>query len=63
MLTLSGCDVILGVQWLKILGPILWNFSQFFMTFMLKGSNYTLKGLTPTALSLVGGKEFGHVTN
>ena len=25
---LGGCDVILGTQWLRTLGPILWNFVE-----------------------------------
>ena len=25
---LGGCDVILGTQWLRTLGPILWDFVE-----------------------------------
>ncbi|KAL6322911.1 hypothetical protein AAG906_021816 [Vitis piasezkii] len=28
ILTLGGCDIVLGVQWLQTLGPILWDFSR-----------------------------------
>ncbi|KAA8534845.1 hypothetical protein F0562_029939 [Nyssa sinensis] len=59
VLTLGGCDVVLGVQWLKTLGPILWDFSRLSMAFTFNGSNITLQGLNPTAMSLMEGEEFG----
>jgi len=33
ILPLAGCDIVLGIQWLRILGPILWDFQQFTMKF------------------------------
>ena len=30
-LTLGGCDVVLGTQWLCTLGPILWDFAELWM--------------------------------
>ncbi|WRX29351.1 Reverse transcriptase domain - like 10 [Theobroma cacao] len=38
-----GCDVVLGVQWLRTLGPILWDFSILTMHFKLKGKDVNLK--------------------
>jgi hypothetical protein len=32
-LPLAGFDIVLGVQWLRSLGPILWNFSALSMEF------------------------------
>ena len=32
-LPLGGCDVVLGVQWLRTLGPILWDFEKLTMKF------------------------------
>ena len=26
ILPLAGCDIVLGIQWLRTLGPILWDF-------------------------------------
>lgn len=30
---LSGCEVVLGVQWFQTLGPILWDFDKLNMQF------------------------------
>lgn len=32
-ITHCGCDVVLRVQWLKIMGPILWDFDKLYMQF------------------------------
>lgn len=36
MLPLPGYNVVLGIQWLAILGPILWDFATFTMSFWHK---------------------------
>lgn len=33
LLTLGGCDMVLGVDWLSTLGPILWDFIKLTMKF------------------------------
>lgn len=30
---LGSCEVVLGVQWLRTLGPILWDFDKLYMQF------------------------------
>ncbi|KAF5459088.1 hypothetical protein F2P56_023075 [Juglans regia] len=45
LLELAGCDIFLGVQWLEILGPIMWDFSKLLMSFMWKGKTIEFKGL------------------
>lgn len=35
VLTLGGCEVVLGVDWPSSLGSILWNFSDLTMQFLL----------------------------
>ncbi|XP_021596642.1 uncharacterized protein LOC110603250 [Manihot esculenta] len=37
ILPLEGYDVVLGTQWLRTLGPIIWDFSDLLMTFNLDG--------------------------
>lgn len=39
---LAGCDLILGMQWLRTLGPITWDCSELTMEFTMNGerSNY-----------------------
>jgi hypothetical protein len=44
-LHLAGCDVVLGIQWLRILGPILWNFDDLTMEFQWGTRRCRLKGL------------------
>lgn len=41
----ASCDVVLGIQWLCILGPILWNFVSLTMEFAHDSGKYLLKGL------------------
>jgi hypothetical protein len=45
LLNLSGYDAVLGAQWLRTLGPILWDFSKLYMSFQWQGQEVTLKGL------------------
>ncbi|XP_042401280.1 uncharacterized protein LOC121991335 [Zingiber officinale] len=41
---LDGCDVVLGAQWLKTLGDIIWNFSQLTMRFQDQGKEVCIRG-------------------
>ena len=52
-LTLGGCDVVLGAQWLRTLGPMLWDFAEIWMQFSPDGNKHTLKGLQPRSLSII----------
>jgi hypothetical protein len=40
----EGFDVILGVQWLKSLGPIVWDFAALTMAFLRQGCSLRLQG-------------------
>ena len=50
---LGGCDVILGTQRLRTLGPILWDFAELWVHFSVNGKKHTLKGLQPGSLSII----------
>jgi len=45
ILPLAGCDVVLGIQWLRTLGPIMWDFSKLQMVFQHEGKECVLLGL------------------
>ncbi|XP_021596651.1 uncharacterized protein LOC110603257 [Manihot esculenta] len=44
ILPLEGYDVVLGTQWLRTLGTIIWDFSDLLMTFNLDGKQVILQG-------------------
>lgn len=45
LIDLQGYDAILGAQWLKTLGPILWNFASLHMSFTWQGRKVSLTGI------------------
>ena len=42
---MGGCDVVLGVDWLRSLGAIQWNFADLSMGFWVEGKKLLLQGL------------------
>jgi hypothetical protein len=56
LLPLGGCDVVLGVDWLRFLGPVLWDFGSLTMKFPYQNREVTLQGLSP-ALDLLDARE------
>nr|XP_028964667.1 uncharacterized protein LOC108169704 [Malus domestica] len=47
VLQLGGCDVVLGAQWLRTLGPILWDFDKLKMEFTLGKKHYCISSSPP----------------
>jgi hypothetical protein len=45
ILPLAGCDVVLGIHWLRMLGPILWDFVTLSMEFEYANHKCVLRGL------------------
>jgi len=58
LLSLGGCDVVLGIEWLRTLGPVLWDFSKLTLQYTLAGHKVCLQGLSPTEFSLADGAQF-----
>lgn len=50
VLSLAGCDMVLGIYWLRTLGQILWNFSDLSMEFDWQERRVRLQGLNPIQL-------------
>ncbi|XP_068667710.1 uncharacterized protein [Aristolochia californica] len=44
VIRLAGFDMVLGIKWLQMLGPILWDFFALTMSFVLRGSQVLLQG-------------------
>lgn len=57
MPTLGGCDVALGVQWLKTLVPIFWDFLRMSMEFQCTGTKAVV-GLCTGDTSVEDGSTF-----
>lgn len=45
---LGGCDIVLGVQWLRTIGPVLWDFDKLYMKFRKENTTYCFS--TPETL-------------
>ncbi|OMO67736.1 Retrotransposon gag protein [Corchorus olitorius] len=56
LIQLLGCDMVLGVQWLKTLGPIWWDFNELMMKFFFGNTLYTLTGLSAAEVKLISEK-------
>lgn len=43
VLTLVGCDMVLGVYWSRTIRPILWNFADMTIEFYVEGNKVVLR--------------------
>jgi hypothetical protein len=54
-----GCyDLILGIPFLKSLGPILWDFNTLKMEFKFNGKRFVLRGAKQNSIKVVSNKSF-----
>ncbi|GKC81660.1 transposon ty3-G gag-pol polyprotein, partial [Tanacetum coccineum] len=57
VLPVAACPVVLGVQWLKTLGPVEIDYQKLTIGFKLAGATHTLQGLKATELQAVPDNE------
>nr|GEV32001.1 transposon Ty3-G Gag-Pol polyprotein [Tanacetum cinerariifolium] len=57
VLLVAACPIVLGVQWLKTLGPIEFDFNNLTMGFHIAGSHHKLQGLKASELSALKSHE------
>lgn len=53
LIPFGNCDVVLGVQWLSLLGPITWDFLQLEMQFRYHNKRVVLHGIKDTGVKEV----------
>ncbi|KAK0576161.1 hypothetical protein LWI29_013005 [Acer saccharum] len=58
LLPLEGYDIVLGTQWLRTLGPILWDFAKLQMKFKVAEAEVILQGESCPADQIVGELKF-----
>lgn len=57
VIPLEGHDVVLGVQWLAMLGPITWDFQQLTMQFKWRQKKVMLNGITAGSVREIKAKK------
>ena len=49
----SGCDIILGVEWLRTLGPITMDFKELSLSFTKESHTHTLKEIHSGSFEII----------
>lgn len=55
VLPLGACELVLGVQWLRTLGSVMWDFVDMLMGFQWEGQSIKWPGLSPSNLHVMLG--------
>jgi hypothetical protein len=50
---MGGCDIVLGADWLRTLGPILMDLKDLTMQFDQEGHQYKFQGITISSLEII----------
>ncbi|XP_026399027.1 uncharacterized protein LOC113294867 [Papaver somniferum] len=61
LLDISGCDAVLGVQWLRTLGQIKWDFEKLTMQFHINGATISLIGDNNSSISVMEADSMKHL--
>ncbi|XP_047309835.1 uncharacterized protein LOC124913284 [Impatiens glandulifera] len=57
VLTMTGYDMVLGIEWLITLGTSAWNFEKLTFSFEMEGATITLQGIPQTQINLIKGHQ------
>jgi hypothetical protein len=52
-INMGGCDIVLGADWLRTLGPILMDFKDLTMQFNQEGHRYKFQGITTDSPEII----------
>ncbi|XP_040870975.1 uncharacterized protein [Glycine max] len=58
VLAISGANIVLGVQWLRTLGPVLTDYTKLCMQFFFQDQLVTLQGDTEDTLGMLSSSQF-----
>jgi hypothetical protein len=50
---MGSCDIVLGADWIRMLGPILMDFKELTMQFDQEGHQYKFQGITTSSLEII----------
>jgi hypothetical protein len=53
VIDMGGCDIVLGVKWLRTLGPIIMDFKDLNMQFQQEGQQYKFQGITTVSPEII----------
>jgi hypothetical protein len=60
---MSGCDIVLGAEWLWTLGPILMDFKKLTMQFIQEGQQYKFQGITANSPEIISSHHMENLIN
>jgi hypothetical protein len=60
---MGGCDIVLGVEWLRTLVPILMDFKELTMQFQQEGQRYQFQGLTANSPEIISSHHMENLLN
>jgi len=50
---MGGCDIMLGEEWLRTLGPILMNIKELTMKFQQEGQQHKFQGIMSGSIEII----------
>ena len=53
VVNIGGCDIVLGAEWLRNLGPVTMDFKELYMIFVKDYHTHTIKRIQARPLKLI----------